>query len=121
MSIHKIAAVAALAQVAAYAPKPIESSDETTPKRDVRSDPIPNRLSADKDSPFYNAEVASQLDIIFEGARRKGDVREYCIEDPETGRGWIRVEARLANGKPRIERGRFVTVLKRGIVKPVWR
>lgn len=126
MSVPKIAARAAGALAASYAAQPIhEANPQVATYSDsllaARERGIPDRLSSDKDSPFYDPQIAAQLDIIFEGSKRKGDVREYCIEDPETGRGWIKVEVKMPNGKPRIERGRFVTITKYGIVKPVWR
>lgn len=87
----------------------------------IRQAGFPQRLSVDENSPYYRPEVARLLGIEFEGHKRPGDVREYCIEDLETGRGWVRIEARLPNGKPRIERGKFVTIRKEGIIKPYWR
>lgn len=121
----KIAAVAAGALAASYATLPQAIEDRPAPEASsadaIREAGWPLHLSVEPNSPFYNPKVASLLGIEFEGAKRKGDVREYCIEVPETGYGWVRIEAKLPNGKPRIERGRYVTILKQGIIKPYWR
>lgn len=119
----KIAALAAGALAASYATQPQRIDERPVPTGNaaIREAGWPLHLSVEPGSPHYNPEVAKLLGVEFEGAKRKGDVREYCIEDPETGHGWVRIEAKLANGKPRIERGRYVTVTKRGIIKPYWR
>jgi hypothetical protein len=50
--------------------------------------PLPDRLSTDPRSPYYDAEVlARDVGIRFKGAE-KTNVAEYCISE-----GWIRVEA----------------------------
>lgn len=87
----------------------------------IRARGFPEHLSVDPGSPYYKPEVARLLGVNFEGAKRPGDVREYCIEDLATGRGWVRIEVRLPNGKPRIERGKYITIRKEGIIKPYWR
>ena len=55
---------------------------------------LPDRLSTDPRSPYYNAEVLSRdVGIRFKGAE-KNNVEEYCVSE-----GWIRVTA--GNAKDR--------------------
>jgi hypothetical protein len=54
----------------------------------VMPDALPDRLSTDPRSPYYDAEVLKRdVGIRFKGAE-KTNVAEYCISE-----GWIRVEA----------------------------
>jgi hypothetical protein len=49
--------------------------------------PMPDRLSVDASSPFYNQAVLEQgIGIRFNGKQRF-DVQEYCLSE-----GWIAVE-----------------------------
>lgn len=49
---------------------------------------LPDRLSTDPRSPFYNAEVLSRdVGIRFKGVE-KNNVEEYCVSE-----GWVRVTA----------------------------
>ena len=58
------------------------------------SDQLPDRLSVDPNSPYYNAEVlARDVGIRFKGAE-KTNVEEYCVSE-----GWVRVTA--GNAKDR--------------------
>ena len=58
-------------------------SDNDTP-----SDALPDRLSSDPASPYYNAELlARDIGIRFKGVE-KTNVEEYCVSE-----GWIRVPA----------------------------
>lgn len=50
------------------------------------TDTLPDRISADPKSPFYNAAALDRgVGIRFNGAE-KTNVQEYCISE-----GWIRV------------------------------
>ena len=51
-------------------------------------DDLPDRLSVDPNSPYYNADVLSRdVGIRFKGVE-KTNVEEYCVSE-----GWIRVTA----------------------------
>lgn len=70
---------------------------------------LPDRLSADPDSPFYNAELMERgVGIRFKGIE-KTNVEEYCVSE-----GWIRVSA----GKTVDRRGKPLTILLKGPVEP---
>ena len=57
---------------------------------------LPDRLSVDPNSPYYNAEVlARDVGIRFKGVE-KTNVEEYCVSE-----GWVRVTAGNAKGPPR--------------------
>ncbi len=53
---------------------------------ETQTDTLPDRISADPKSPFYNAAALDRgVGIRFNGAE-KTNVQEYCISE-----GWIRV------------------------------
>ena len=63
-------------------------------KSETMDDQLPDRLSVDPNSPYYNAEVLSRdVGIRFKGAERT-NVEEYCVSE-----GWVRVTA--GNAKDR--------------------
>jgi Protein of unknown function (DUF3297) len=77
----------------------------TTPA--TTSGPLPDRLSTNESSPFYNAELLAQgVGIRFNGAE-KTNVEEYCISE-----GWIRVTA----GNTKDRKGNPMTVKLKGEV-----
>jgi Protein of unknown function (DUF3297) len=59
---------------------------------------LPDRLSIDPGSPFYNEDILqNEIGIRFNG-KEKTNVVEYCLSE-----GWIKVEAGAARdrkGKP---------------------
>jgi hypothetical protein len=58
------------------------------------ADQLPDRLSTDPRSPFYNAEVLQRdVGIRFKGAE-KTNVEEYCVSE-----GWVRVPAGAAKDR----------------------
>ena len=70
---------------------------------------LPDRLSNDERSPFYNAEALERgVGIQFNGKERT-DVSEYCVSE-----GWIRVPA----GKSKDRFGQPITIKLKGEVKP---
>jgi hypothetical protein len=70
---------------------------------------LPDRLSIDPSSPYYNETLTTRgVRIRFNGVE-KTNVEEYCISE-----GWIRVAA----GKSRDRRGRPLTMKVRGSVEP---
>jgi len=76
------------------------------------TDTLPDRLSTDPDSPYYNADVlARDIGIRFKGVE-KSNVEEYCVSE-----GWIRVPA--GNAKDRY--GRPLLIKLSGTVEPYFR
>ena len=73
------------------------------------SEQLPDRLSGNPDSPFYNEEVlARDIGIRFKGVE-KTNVEEYCVSE-----GWVKVAAGTA--KDRF--GRPMTITLKGPVEP---
>lgn len=73
---------------------------------------LPDRLSNDPQSPFYDADLlARDVGIRFNGAE-KTNVEEYCVSE-----GWIRVAA----GKAVNRQGRPLTIKLKGKVEPYFR
>lgn len=76
------------------------------------ADTLPDRLSSDPNSPFYNAELLERgVGIRFKGAE-KTNVEEYCVSE-----GWIRVSV----GKAKDRAGNPMTVKLVGPVEPYLR
>jgi hypothetical protein len=70
---------------------------------------LPDRLSSDPRSPFYNAELLERgVGIRFKGVE-KTNVEEYCVSE-----GWVRVAA----GKARDRFGNPLTIKLTGSVEP---
>jgi hypothetical protein len=75
-------------------------------------DALPDRLSTDPDSPYYDAELlAHDIGIRFKGAE-KTNVEEYCVSE-----GWVRV----AVGNKRDRHGKPLTLKLTGPVEPYFR
>jgi hypothetical protein len=73
---------------------------------------LPDRLSVNPASPFYNEELLQQeVGIRFNGVE-KTNVEEYCVSE-----GWIRVPAGAA--KDRF--GQPLTIKLKGKVEPYMR
>ena len=73
---------------------------------------LPDRLSVDPRSPYYNeAVLARDIGIRFKGVE-KTNVEEYCVSE-----GWIRVAAGAA--KDRF--GNPLTIKLKGAVEPYFR
>ncbi|MBA1156221.1 DUF3297 family protein [Microvirga mediterraneensis] len=73
------------------------------------TDTLPDRLSSNPDSPYYNEELlAKGVGIRFNGAE-KTNVDEYCVSE-----GWVRVTA--GNAKDRF--GNPMTIKLKGKVEP---
>ncbi len=71
--------------------------------------PMPDRLSLDPRSPFFDETVLGRgVGIRFNG-QEKTNVEEYCISE-----GWIRVAA----GRSRDRYGNPMTIKLKGIVEP---
>ena len=73
------------------------------------SDNLPDRLSNDPRSPFYDeALLARGVGVRFNGVD-KHNVEEYCVSE-----GWIRVEA----GSAKDRHGNPMTIKLKGAVEP---
>lgn len=73
---------------------------------------LPDRLSTNPQSPFYNAEIlARDIGIRFKGVE-KTNVEEYCVSE-----GWIRVPAGVAKDRY----GNPLTIKVSGPVEPYFR
>jgi hypothetical protein len=77
------------------------------------SDPaLPDRLSNEPESPYYNEELLQRdIGIRFAG-KEKTNVEEYCVSE-----GWIRVAA--GNAKDR--HGKPLTIKLKGAVEPYFK
>lgn len=76
------------------------------------SDTLPDRLSTDPQSPFYNEEILQrEIGIRFNNVE-KTNVEEYCVSE-----GWIRVAA----GKAKDRRGNPMTIKLKGVVEPFFK
>jgi hypothetical protein len=76
------------------------------------SDTLPDRLSNNPRSPFYDEEVLKRdIGIRFKGVE-KTNVEEYCVSE-----GWIRVEA----GKAKDRHGNPLTIKLVGMVEPYFK
>jgi hypothetical protein len=70
---------------------------------------LPDRLSNEPNSPYFNAEALERgVGIVFNGRDRE-DVSEYCVSE-----GWIRVPA----GKSKDRFGQPITIKLKGKVEP---
>ena len=73
---------------------------------------LPDRLSVDPASPFYNADLLTRgVGIRFKG-EDKTNVEEYCVSE-----GWVR----LAVGNKVDRRGKALTIKLSGPVEPYLR
>jgi hypothetical protein len=76
------------------------------------SDQLPDRLSTDPESPFYDADIlARNVGVRFKG-EDKTNVDEYCVSE-----GWVR----LAVGNSRDRKGKQLTIKLNGPVEPYFR
>ncbi|SHI50553.1 DUF3297 family protein [Aureimonas altamirensis] len=73
---------------------------------------MPDRLSVDPDSPYYNEDLLQKgIGIRFKG-EEKTNVEEYCVSE-----GWVRVSL----GKSVDRRGKPLTMKLTGPVEPYLR
>ncbi|ACB78926.1 MULTISPECIES: DUF3297 family protein [Methylorubrum] len=76
------------------------------------SDTLPDRLSVNPNSPYYDeAVLARGVGIRFKGVE-KTNVEEYCVSE-----GWVRLSA----GKALDRAGNPITVKLKGPVEPYFR
>ena len=77
-------------------------------ENDTGSEQLPDRLSVDPRSPYYNeAVLARDVGIRFKGVE-KTNVSEYCVSE-----GWVRVEV----GKTKDRYGNPLTIKLTGPVE----
>jgi hypothetical protein len=82
-----------------------------TENNDVTTE-LPDRLSTDPRSPYYNADVlARDVGIRFKGVE-KTNVEEYCVSE-----GWVRVPAGAAKDRY----GNPLMIKISGAVQPYFR
>ncbi len=73
------------------------------------SDTLPDRLSVNPKSPYYNADLLQQgIGILFKGVD-KTNVEEYCVSE-----GWVR----LSVGSTVDRKGNPMTIKLQGPVEP---
>jgi hypothetical protein len=73
---------------------------------------LPDRLSTDPNSPYYNEEILQHdIGVRFKGVE-KNNVEEYCVSE-----GWVR----LAVGTAKDRHGNPMTVKLKGTVEPYFR
>jgi hypothetical protein len=78
-------------------------------KTEIMTDTLPDRLSVNPNSPYYNGELLERgIGIRFKGVE-KTNVDEYCVSE-----GWIRVTA----GKAKDRAGNAMTIKLQGPVEP---
>ncbi|ABE64000.1 conserved hypothetical protein [Nitrobacter hamburgensis X14] len=83
-----------------------------TYENEITNDQLPDRLSTNPQSPYYNAEILSRdIGVRFKGVE-KNNVEEYCVSE-----GWVRVTA----GAARDRRGNPLTIKLSGTVEPYFR
>lgn len=76
------------------------------------TDALPDRLSTDAKSPFFDAAVLERdVGVRFNGVE-KTNVEEYCVSE-----GWVRVQA----GKAVDRRGNPLTIKLKGVVEPYFK
>ncbi len=76
------------------------------------SDALPDRLSADPASPYYDSALLERgVGIRFKGVE-KNNVEEYCVSE-----GWVRVSV----GTTKDRKGRPLTIKLQGEVVPYLR
>jgi hypothetical protein len=81
-------------------------------KFNVMPDTLPDRLSNNPQSPYFDAEVLKRdVGIRFKGVE-KTNVEEYCVSE-----GWVRVAA----GKGKDRYGNPLTIKLTGEVEPYFR
>ena len=79
---------------------------------DAETQTMPDRLSVDPSSPFYDGDLLARgVGIRFRG-EEKTNVEEYCVSE-----GWVR----LAVGNKVDRKGKALTIKLAGLVEPYLR
>lgn len=93
-------------------PEP-DPAPEPAPAPPTGSDGIPDRVCLEDGSPHYFAKWR-QLGVRYNGGECNSVV-EFCISE-----GWMRSQV-FHGGRPKMERGKFVTIKRHGTIEPYWR
>jgi hypothetical protein len=76
------------------------------------TDKLPDRLSTDPSSPYYDAELlARDIGVRFKGTERH-NIEEYCVSE-----GWVRMSV----GHAKDRHGNPLTIKATGPVEPYFR
>jgi len=121
MRRHAQIALAAACLGAGLAVAPVAESREPDPDepREPKPEPvlgpngIPDRVSLEGNSPYFFADWR-KIGVRIDGGESQSVV-EFCVSE-----GWARTQI-YHGGRPKMERGRFVTVTRRGVIEPYWR
>jgi len=78
----------------------------------MMSDELPDRLSVDPNSPFYDEKILSRdIGIRFKGVE-KTNIEEYCVSE-----GWVRMSV----GSAKDRHGNPITMKFSGTVEPYFK
>ena len=89
--------------------EPQAPENENTEPKMPETPVLPDRLSVNPKSPFYNEELLARgIGIKFRGVE-KTNVEEYCVSE-----GWVRLAAGVAKDRA----GNAMTVTLSGTVEP---
>lgn len=88
------------------------SETENNAPASPMADTLPDRLSTDPRSPYFNADIlARDIGIRFKGVE-KTNVEEYCVSE-----GWVKVPA----GKTRDRKGNPLLIKLKGRVEAFYK
>ena len=90
-----MAAMAAMGAAAMMASTAVDDFNESTQTANRPEEPndLPDRMSGDPDSPYYDKRC-TDVAVIFNDRLRPNDVNEYCVSE-----GWITVVRRNRRGE----------------------
>lgn len=110
------AGMRSIAGVAAAALVGVQASEQ--PKVSVRPRKVmPDRLSVNKDSPYYDGDILKKVGVRLNGVDRAKDVIEF-----DRVAGWMIVHILDGAGKPlRNSNGTWKTERLTGLVEPYWK
>lgn len=74
---------------------------------------IPDRVSIESDSPYYFEDYTNLG--VRHNCGEMASVVEFCVSE-----GWCRTQV-FHGGRPKTERGYYVTIRRNGIIEPYWR
>lgn len=76
---------------------------------------VPDRLSVDRESPYYDETATKLVRVWFKGMERK-NVVEYCVSE-----GWVKLQARDGKMRPIFRKGKHVSIHLQGPVEVQWK
>lgn len=109
------ALIAAASLIGTVGATPVAESEPEPrePQPPTDSDGIPDRVSLESDSPYYFPHW-QKLGVRHDGGEM-ASVVEFCVSE-----GWCRTQI-FHGGRPKAERGKFVTIKRHGSIEPYWR